>query len=224
MTTMTTMTPMTKADSVQKEMEERNLRPRLCYLTKGECGYGFHLHGERSSGAQFIRRIEAGSPAELAGLRSGDRVVEVNGENVEKDSHQQASTAPLTATLFSSPHRLLEPSSPSQLRFSSYSSPFPPSVILCSFHPHCSDSLTLSYSFLPLKILLGCLFSSSSPSYMDLSTSLLFFISRLFFTFLFSSSRMDFCISSHISFSPLLFLSCLVFSSFLPSSSPVFSE
>ncbi|MCI4393948.1 hypothetical protein PGIGA_G00163350 [Pangasianodon gigas] len=84
-----TMMMMMKADSVQKEMEERNLRPRLCYLTKGERGYGFHLHGERSSGAQFIRRIEAGSPAELAGLRSGDRVVEVNGENVEKDSHQQ---------------------------------------------------------------------------------------------------------------------------------------
>ncbi|XP_053086064.1 uro-adherence factor A [Pangasianodon hypophthalmus] len=86
---MTMMMMMMKADSVQKEMEERNLRPRLCYLTKGERGYGFHLHGERSSGAQFIRRIEAGSPAELAGLRSGDRVVEVNGENVEKDSHQQ---------------------------------------------------------------------------------------------------------------------------------------
>lgn len=103
---MTTTTMMMKADSVQKEMEERNLRPRLCYLTKGECGYGFHLHGERSSGAQFIRRIEVGSPAELAGLRSGDRVVEVNGENVEKDSHQQASTATGTTpehTLLSSP-------------------------------------------------------------------------------------------------------------------------
>ncbi|KAF5895663.1 Na(+)/H(+) exchange regulatory cofactor NHE-RF2, partial [Clarias magur] len=74
---MTATTTMMKDDSVQKEMEERNLRPRLCYLTKGERGYGFHLHGERGSGAQFIRRIEAGSPAELAGLRSGDRVVEV---------------------------------------------------------------------------------------------------------------------------------------------------
>ncbi|KAM9454045.1 uncharacterized protein nherf2 isoform 1-T2 [Clarias gariepinus] len=89
MTTPMMMMMMMKDDSVQKEMEERNLRPRLCYLTKGERGYGFHLHGERSSGAQFIRRIEAGSPAELAGLRSGDRVVEVNGKNVEKESHQE---------------------------------------------------------------------------------------------------------------------------------------
>ncbi|KAI5620300.1 Na(+)/H(+) exchange regulatory cofactor NHE-RF2 [Silurus asotus] len=86
-----------KAD-VQKEMDEKNLRPRLCYLTKGERGYGFHLHGERSSGAQFIRRIEAESPAELAGLRSGDRVVEVNGENVEKLSHQEAILYPVSSS------------------------------------------------------------------------------------------------------------------------------
>uniref|UniRef100_A0A671KDY0 Na(+)/H(+) exchange regulatory cofactor NHE-RF n=1 Tax=Sinocyclocheilus anshuiensis TaxID=1608454 RepID=A0A671KDY0_9TELE len=65
------------------------LRPRLCYLTKGDRGYGFHLHGERNRGAQLIRRIEPGSPADLSGLRSGDRVVEVNGENVEGETHQQ---------------------------------------------------------------------------------------------------------------------------------------
>lgn len=97
---MTTM--MMKVDgALQKEMDERNLRPRLCYLTKGDRGYGFHLHGERGSGAQFIRRIEAGSPAELAGLRSGDRVVEVNGENVEKESHHQVSPCFIHLLLFS---------------------------------------------------------------------------------------------------------------------------
>uniref|UniRef100_A0A673I3D5 PDZ domain-containing protein n=1 Tax=Sinocyclocheilus rhinocerous TaxID=307959 RepID=A0A673I3D5_9TELE len=68
---------------------ERELRPRLCYVTKGDRGYGFHLHGERNRGAQYIRRIEPGSPADLSGLRSGDRVVEVNGENVEGETHQQ---------------------------------------------------------------------------------------------------------------------------------------
>ncbi|XP_022530240.1 Na(+)/H(+) exchange regulatory cofactor NHE-RF2 [Astyanax mexicanus] len=77
------------AYSLEQEMLERGLQPRLCYLTKGDRGFGFHLHGERHRGAQFIRKIEPGSPADLAGLRSGDRVVEVNGENVEKDSHHQ---------------------------------------------------------------------------------------------------------------------------------------
>ncbi|XP_008278532.1 Na(+)/H(+) exchange regulatory cofactor NHE-RF2 [Stegastes partitus] len=68
---------------------ESDLRPRLCFLTKGERGYGFHLHGERNKGGQFIRKVELGSSADLAGLRPGDRVVEVNGENVENETHHQ---------------------------------------------------------------------------------------------------------------------------------------
>ncbi|XP_056227826.1 Na(+)/H(+) exchange regulatory cofactor NHE-RF2 [Seriola aureovittata] len=68
---------------------ESELRPRLCFLTIGERGYGFHLHGERNRGGQFIRKVEPGSPADLAGLRPGDRVVEVNGENVENEPHHQ---------------------------------------------------------------------------------------------------------------------------------------
>ncbi|KAF1394875.1 hypothetical protein PFLUV_G00005670 [Perca fluviatilis] len=68
---------------------ESELRPRLCFLTKGERGYGFHLHGERNKGGQFIRKVEPGSSSDLAGLRPGDRVVEVNGENVENESHHR---------------------------------------------------------------------------------------------------------------------------------------
>lgn len=70
---------------------EGELRPRVCFLTKGESGYGFHLHGERNKGGQFIRKVEPGSSADLAGLRPGDRVVEVNGENVENETHYQVS-------------------------------------------------------------------------------------------------------------------------------------
>ncbi|KAL3996076.1 DCC-interacting protein 13 alpha [Sarotherodon galilaeus] len=68
---------------------EIELRPRLCFLVKGERGYGFHLHGERNRGGQFIRKVEPGSSADLAGLRPGDRLVEVNGENVENETHHQ---------------------------------------------------------------------------------------------------------------------------------------
>ncbi|XP_033887562.3 Na(+)/H(+) exchange regulatory cofactor NHE-RF2-like [Acipenser ruthenus] len=67
----------------------KDLKPRLCCMAKGENGYGFHLHGEKGKSGQFIRKVEANSPAEAAGMHAGDRVVEVNGVNVEKETHHQ---------------------------------------------------------------------------------------------------------------------------------------
>ncbi|XP_061079249.1 Na(+)/H(+) exchange regulatory cofactor NHE-RF2-like [Conger conger] len=68
---------------------ESELKPRLCVMLKGENGYGFHLHGEKGKSGQYIRKVEPDSPAEASGLRAGDRVVEVNGESVEKETHHQ---------------------------------------------------------------------------------------------------------------------------------------
>lgn len=64
-------------------------KPRLCIMTKGESGYGFHLHGEKGKSGQYIRKVESGSPAEASGMRAGDRVVAVNGVNVERETHHQ---------------------------------------------------------------------------------------------------------------------------------------
>ncbi|CAL8272124.1 unnamed protein product [Lota lota] len=64
-------------------------KPRLCSMAKGDNGYGFHLHGEKGKSGQYIRKVEAGSAAEASGLRAGDRVIQVNGENVEKETHHQ---------------------------------------------------------------------------------------------------------------------------------------
>ncbi|XP_041432816.1 Na(+)/H(+) exchange regulatory cofactor NHE-RF2 isoform X2 [Xenopus laevis] len=70
-------------------MAQERHRPRLCHIKRGEQGYGFHLHGEKGKSGQFIRKVEPGSSAEAAGLKAGDRVLEVNGENVEKETHHQ---------------------------------------------------------------------------------------------------------------------------------------
>ncbi|KAM8729867.1 Na(+)/H(+) exchange regulatory cofactor NHE-RF1a [Acanthopagrus schlegelii] len=69
-----------------------NLRPRLCVLEKESSGYGFHLHGEKGKTGQFIRLVEPDTPASAAGLLAGDRLVFVNGESVEGESHQQVVT------------------------------------------------------------------------------------------------------------------------------------
>ncbi|KAM7372191.1 hypothetical protein PAMP_009380 [Pampus punctatissimus] len=69
--------------------KSQSLRPRLCTLEKGDNGYGFHLHGEKGKTGQFIRLVEPDSPAETSGLRAGDRLVFVNGDDVESESHQQ---------------------------------------------------------------------------------------------------------------------------------------
>lgn len=69
--------------------KSQRLRPRLCTLEKGDNGYGFHLHGEKGKTGQFIRLVEPDSPAETSGLCAGDRLVFVNGEDVENESHQQ---------------------------------------------------------------------------------------------------------------------------------------
>ncbi|XP_041719583.1 Na(+)/H(+) exchange regulatory cofactor NHE-RF1 [Coregonus clupeaformis] len=69
--------------------KSEDYRPRLCVLEKGDNGYGFHLHGEKGKTGQFIRLVEPDSPSETSGIRAGDRLVFVNGENVENESHQQ---------------------------------------------------------------------------------------------------------------------------------------
>ena len=65
--------------------------PRLCHLIKWADfdGYGFNLHAERSNPGQFIGKIDDHSPAQMAGLREGDRIVEVNGVNIANENHRQ---------------------------------------------------------------------------------------------------------------------------------------
>jgi len=66
-------------------------RPRLCHLRKWPDfpGYGFNLHAEKGKAGQYIGTIDSQSPSEAAGLRAGDRIVEVNGVNIGSENHQQ---------------------------------------------------------------------------------------------------------------------------------------
>ncbi|XP_033321510.1 uncharacterized protein LOC117217780 isoform X2 [Megalopta genalis] len=64
---------------------------RLCHIVKWEDfdGYGFNLHAEKGKNGQFIGKVDDGSPSQAAGLRQGDRIVEVNEINIANETHKQ---------------------------------------------------------------------------------------------------------------------------------------
>ncbi|KAJ2952696.1 hypothetical protein O0L34_g7039 [Tuta absoluta] len=67
------------------------IAPRLCRIKKVPDfdGYGFNLHAEKGKPGHYIGKVDAGSPAETAGLRTGDRVLEVNGHSIGNETHKQ---------------------------------------------------------------------------------------------------------------------------------------
>ncbi|XP_051021398.1 Na(+)/H(+) exchange regulatory cofactor NHE-RF3 [Acomys russatus] len=62
-------------------------QPRVVVIKKGSNGYGFYLKASPERKGQIIKDVEAGSPAEAAGLKTNDLVVAVNGEPVEALDH-----------------------------------------------------------------------------------------------------------------------------------------
>ncbi|KAG7207028.1 hypothetical protein KM043_000913 [Ampulex compressa] len=64
---------------------------RLCHILKWDDfdGYGFNLHADKGKDGQFIGKVDEGSPSQAAGLRQGDRIVEVNEINIANESHKQ---------------------------------------------------------------------------------------------------------------------------------------
>ncbi len=72
--------------------EDEGPSPKLCILRQWPDfqGYGFNLHAEMDRPGQlFIGQIDPGSPAEAAALREGDRLIEINDENVQQETLAQ---------------------------------------------------------------------------------------------------------------------------------------
>jgi len=72
-------------------MDAGTPEPRVCHLHRvpDYDGYGFKLRAEEGKPGQFISDVDAGSPADTAGLRDGDRIVRVNGVNVNNEDYSQ---------------------------------------------------------------------------------------------------------------------------------------
>lgn len=70
-------------------------------MVRSEKGYGFNLHSTRLRPGQYIRSFDPGSPADLAGLRRQDRVIEVAtrrraNENMQLPSSQFLLSSPVS--------------------------------------------------------------------------------------------------------------------------------
>nr|XP_020465071.1 Na(+)/H(+) exchange regulatory cofactor NHE-RF3 [Monopterus albus] len=67
----------------------QDLKPKLCYLLKSKKGYGFAFCSVKGKQGLFMTEVIPGSVADRAGVKAKDRLVEVNGENVEDSTHDQ---------------------------------------------------------------------------------------------------------------------------------------
>lgn len=93
------------ANNDQEPQQVAEPTVRLCMLRTWPehfDGYGFNLHAEKSktsasspngglpfSGGQFVGKVDRGSPAESVGLREGDRIVQVDGVDIEGETHSK---------------------------------------------------------------------------------------------------------------------------------------
>ncbi|KFW00602.1 Na(+)/H(+) exchange regulatory cofactor NHE-RF3, partial [Eurypyga helias] len=64
-------------------------QPRLCYLVKEEKGYGFSLKSTEGQKGLFIVELSSQGAAVKAGVQNNDRLIEINGKNVENDTHEE---------------------------------------------------------------------------------------------------------------------------------------
>ncbi|XP_066994479.1 sorting nexin-27 isoform X1 [Anabrus simplex] len=93
-----------ESDVSPQNEQNRNLPtgPRVVTIYKTETGFGFNVRGQVSEGGQLrsingelyapLQHVSAvldGGAAEKAGIRKGDRILEVNGVNVEGATHKQ---------------------------------------------------------------------------------------------------------------------------------------
>uniref|UniRef100_A0A8C0VDQ9 Na(+)/H(+) exchange regulatory cofactor NHE-RF3-like n=1 Tax=Cyanistes caeruleus TaxID=156563 RepID=A0A8C0VDQ9_CYACU len=64
-------------------------QPWLCYLVKEETGYGFSLKSTEGQKGLFIVELSSQGAAAKAGVQNNDRLIEINGKNVENDTHEE---------------------------------------------------------------------------------------------------------------------------------------
>ncbi|XP_029703237.1 Na(+)/H(+) exchange regulatory cofactor NHE-RF3 [Takifugu rubripes] len=80
----------THAQPSTPEPERREeLKPKLCRMQKSSGSFGFHLNGIEGKDGHFLSEVVKDRAADVAGIKDGDILVEINGINVENRSHDE---------------------------------------------------------------------------------------------------------------------------------------
>ncbi|XP_054829213.1 Na(+)/H(+) exchange regulatory cofactor NHE-RF3 isoform X2 [Eublepharis macularius] len=79
---------LSEAEVPAYHTEQERHQPRLCNLVKGPNGFGFHLNAIKGLPGQFIKEVQKGGAADIAGLKDDDMLIEVNGVNVENEEYE----------------------------------------------------------------------------------------------------------------------------------------
>ncbi|XP_072342546.1 Na(+)/H(+) exchange regulatory cofactor NHE-RF3-like isoform X3 [Scyliorhinus torazame] len=77
------------AELIQSDIQPSCGKPRLCFVEKGPNGFGFELRSSEGAKAPFTLSIQPEGPAERSGVQSDDRLIEINGVNVENYTYLQ---------------------------------------------------------------------------------------------------------------------------------------
>ncbi|XP_048349306.1 Na(+)/H(+) exchange regulatory cofactor NHE-RF3 isoform X1 [Sphaerodactylus townsendi] len=84
----TLVPPLSEEEELTSHIEEEREPLRVCNLVKGPNGFGFHLNAIQDLPGQFIKKVQKGGPADTAGLKDDDILIEVNGVNVENEDYE----------------------------------------------------------------------------------------------------------------------------------------
>ncbi|XP_076603837.1 Na(+)/H(+) exchange regulatory cofactor NHE-RF3 isoform X1 [Chaetodon auriga] len=64
-------------------------KPKLCYLVKSSPTYGFSLRSVKGQEGLFMTDVIPGEVAHRSGVNTKDRLLEINGENVDDSTHDE---------------------------------------------------------------------------------------------------------------------------------------
>uniref|UniRef100_A0A1A7Z8U6 PDZ domain containing 1 n=1 Tax=Nothobranchius furzeri TaxID=105023 RepID=A0A1A7Z8U6_NOTFU len=79
-----------QSSPIANGLAKEDWKPKLCYLVKSKSGFGFSISSFKGEEGLFMTEVIRGGVADKAGVRAKDRLIEINGENVEKCTHEEA--------------------------------------------------------------------------------------------------------------------------------------